>query len=392
MRQYQKIVIWTGIGISLVCSLTMIYLFVWHHREVSTDYQVSTEAVGQYGDFIGGVVGTVLSVLLLYFTFSLQREDSDNNAQIYQNQILNEEFFHLLDLYRDTLKRFVYRSEDEDVGEYHDGKDALVRFLEKMYIDYDANFRNAAKRREALNMYVGFYSEQYDVASIYFRTLFRICQVIDDSKCEESTKVGYAKILRAQLTHTELAFMRYNAMTSIGVNFRNYINKYNLMKHIQPLDLLEFKQWASHLSTSDKSKGNLTLISIKGAIKRIMKNSVQNNTVTFNDATKYLLIVESNQSHSEIKVTIKRKSNVVTPAINTMGWMDQLSKEQIEEIVYFFLYELFIISNFNMFNVRRDIKFGNEITEENEEEIITVSIEKKLRQSLRLSYNYYNQK
>ena len=107
----------------------MIYLFVWHHREVSTDYQVSTEAVGQYGDFIGGVVGTVLSVLLLYFTFSLQREDSDNNAQIYQNQILNEEFFHLLDLYRDTLKRFVYRSEDEDVGEYHDGKDALVRFL-----------------------------------------------------------------------------------------------------------------------------------------------------------------------------------------------------------------------------------------------------------------------
>ena len=123
-----------------------------------------------------------------------------------------------------------------------------------------------------------------------------------------------------------------------------------------------------------------------------MKNSVQNNTVTFNDATKYLLIVESNQSHSEIKVTIKRKSNVVTPAINTMGWMDQLSKEQIEEIVYFFLYELFIISNFNMFNVRRDIKFGNEITEENEEEIITVSIENKLRQSLRLSYNYYNQK
>ena len=40
--------------------------------------------------------------------------------------------------------------------------------------------------------------------------------------------------------------------------------------------------------------------------------------------------------------------------------MDQLSKEQIEEIVYFFLYELFIISNFNMFNVRRDIKFGND--------------------------------
>lgn len=392
MRKYQKIVIWIGIGISLVCSLTMIYLFVWHHREASTDYQVNTEAVGQYGDFIGGVVGTVLSILLLYFTFSLQREDSDNNAQIYQNQILNEEFFHLLDLYRDTLKRFVYKSEDDDGGEYYDGKDALTRILEKMYNDYNANCRNAAKRREALNMYISFYSDQYDVASIYFRTLFRICQVIDDSKCEEKTKVGYAKILRAQLTHTELALMRYNAMTSIGANFRAYINKYNLMKHIQPLDLLEFKQWALHLSTSDKSKGNITLISVKGAIKRIMKNMVYNNTVMFNDATKYLLIVESNEIHSEIKVTLKRKSNVVTPAINTMGWMDLLSKEQIEEIIYFFLYEFFIISNFNMFNIRRDIKFGNEIFEVNEEETIAVSIENKLGQPLQLSYNYYNQK
>lgn len=370
----------------------MIYLFIWYHHEPSTDYPVSTEAVGQYGDFIGGVIGTILSILLLYFTFSLQREDSDNNAKIYQNQILNEEFFNLLNLYRDTLKRFVYKNQDDDGGEYYEGKDALVRFLENMYSDYDVNHRNAAIRREALNLYLSFYSEHYDVASIYFRTLFRICQVIDDSKCDEQTKVVYAKILRAQLTHTELAFLRYNAMTPIGVNFRDYINKYNLTKHIQPLDLLEFKQWAIHLSSSDRSKGNLTLISVKGSIKRIIKKAAPTNEVVFNDANKYWLFVASNEAHSIIKVTIKRKRNIVTPAVNTMGWMDLLSKEQIEEILFHFLHELFVISNFNMFNVRRNIKFGNEITEENDVETIMVSIENKLNQPLKLSYNYYIRK
>ena len=83
MRKYQKVVIWIGIGVSFICSLVMIYLFLFHERPyVGVGYMLDTEAVGQYGDFMGGVVGTFLSVVLLFFTFSLQREDSDNNVQV----------------------------------------------------------------------------------------------------------------------------------------------------------------------------------------------------------------------------------------------------------------------------------------------------------------------
>lgn len=54
MRKYQKVVIWIGIGGSFICSLVMIYLFLFHERPyVGVGYMLDTEAVGQYGDFMG---------------------------------------------------------------------------------------------------------------------------------------------------------------------------------------------------------------------------------------------------------------------------------------------------------------------------------------------------
>lgn len=67
MKKYQKVVIWIGISISLLCSIAMMYLFVFHKRPyIGINYMLDTEAVGQYGDFMGGVVGTFLSVVLLF--------------------------------------------------------------------------------------------------------------------------------------------------------------------------------------------------------------------------------------------------------------------------------------------------------------------------------------
>lgn len=64
----------------------------FHERNVAIDEAVATDIVGQYGDFVGGVVGTILSIVLLYYTFGLQREDSKKNARIYELQQLNDKF------------------------------------------------------------------------------------------------------------------------------------------------------------------------------------------------------------------------------------------------------------------------------------------------------------
>lgn len=159
MKKYQKVVIWIGICISLLCSIAMMYLFVFHKRPyIGINYMLDTEAVGQYGDFMGGVVGTFLSVVLLFFTFSLQREDSDNNIQVYNNQQLNDEFFHLMDLYKDIVSQFHYIDLD-DIGEYHEGKHALKKYVEFLNAEYSENFSMAVRRKKAIALFQNFYSQ-----------------------------------------------------------------------------------------------------------------------------------------------------------------------------------------------------------------------------------------
>lgn len=51
-----KVIKWALI-ISAFLSGGMLYLFIFYERNVAIDEAVATDVVGQYGDFIGGVVG-----------------------------------------------------------------------------------------------------------------------------------------------------------------------------------------------------------------------------------------------------------------------------------------------------------------------------------------------
>lgn len=120
-----KVIKW-ALVISAILSGGMLYLFIFYERNVAIDEAVATDVVGQYGDFIGGVVGTILSIVLLYYTFGLQREDSKKNARIYELQQLNDKFFKLMEIYNEQLKHLVYKDDDET----YIGKEALHRYLQ----------------------------------------------------------------------------------------------------------------------------------------------------------------------------------------------------------------------------------------------------------------------
>lgn len=388
MRKYQKTIIGIGIIISLICSLVMIYLFLYHKRPfVGWDFMLDTEAVGQYGDFMGGVVGTFLSVVLLFFTFSLQREDSDNNVQVYNNQQLNDEFFHLMGLYKDIVSQFLYVDAD-GTGEYHEGKDALKKFVEILNIEFPTDLSMSVRRKKAITAFQNFYSQNNELLSIYFRTLYRICQIIDNSKCVDIKKVEYIKILRAQFTNAELFFLRYNAMNVFGVKFRDYINKYNLLKHVLPLSLLEFKEWHEHLNSTNFSKANYTLQSLK----RELRYNLEGRQEAFGgliSTKRYSVVINVNNLKSLVEITIVRDNNIAKNTESFYSWMDVFSAEDLEKLLFFFLYENFVISNFNSYNVRRWLKFNyNIISSADNKDIITVTVENKLNHPLILSYKY----
>lgn len=339
--------------VSFLISICMLYLFICHKKTAGWDYALATDEVGQYGDFVGGFIGTILSIVLLYFTLTLQREDSANNSKIYQNQQLNDEFFHLLEVYNRILQSF---SIDDEENHYI-GKIALHKNVEDLYDGFDAKTPISIRRKFAVFAYQDFYMREHDFAPVYFRTLYRICEIIDGNKnCDMEKKLEYMKILRAQLTDSELILLRYNAMTPLGHNFVQYINKYNLLKHIPIFLLLEYKGWRQQLkNTNAVFKLSNILQSLKGKMSDMLKDNGNGNFEKSSSLGKYQVGISCNNEKTKITLTLTRKVNVTIQEWDDFSLLDSLSHNSLTGLLRYYMKDCFVLNSFNRLNKRKDL-------------------------------------
>lgn len=366
-----NIIKWISI-ISLGISFFMLYLFMWHRKEnVGYDYPVATDEVGQYGDFVGGVIGTILSVVLLYLTLKLQREDSSNNSKIYKAQQLNDEFFHLLDMYHKILDTLSFNDDES----FYEGKIALHKNIEDMYGSFDSSISLPIRRKAAVSVYQDFYAKERDFAPVYFRTLYRICEIVDNADCEEKKKVEYIKILRAQLTDSELILMRYNAMTPLGYKFADYINKYNLLKHIPIFLLLEYKEWRRKLtSSSDVLKVSALLSSLRNEMSDLLKNRGGDYN-KYGSKGKYHIKIVCNVQRTKIELLLERKKNITFLPYDDFSPLDYLSHNELVSLLRYYMKDCFVLNSFNKLNPRKELRIDYEDSEISEIEIIKVWVE-----------------
>lgn len=341
--------------VSAILSIVVLYLFLFHKRNFSIEESVATDMVGQYGDFIGGVVGTILSIVLLYFTFGLQREDSKNNARIYELQQLNDKFFKLLEVYNEQLKHLVYKDIDDNT---YVGKEALHRYLQDLQEGFDETISYNVRRKRAVDAYFEFYANNRDFAPLYFRTLYRLLEETDKSpNSVYSEKIKYIKIIRSQFSDSELVFIRYNAMTVLGSNFATYINRYNLLKHLPPLEMLEFKEWKSKLTTQQANALNVILLNIKKGLVQML-NGLWVKTMK-STGNKYQIDFYHNMSMSTVSVSILRDSSKQLYPGDIYSCLDSFDNDSLESLMRYYMRELFVLINFNRLNVRKNIEFGH---------------------------------
>lgn len=340
--------------VSCLLSAIMLYLFLFHERNFTMDEAVATDVVGQYGDFVGGVVGTILSIVLLFYTFGLQREDSKKNARVYELQQLNDKFFKLMDIYDEQLKHLVYK--DEDIT--YNGKEALHRYLQDIQSGFDETIGYNLRRKRAVDAYFEFYANNRDFAPLYFRTLYRLFEEIDGSGDNiYDEKIKYIKIIRSQFSDSELFFMRYNAMTTMGGKFPQYINRYNLLKHLPPLELLEFKEWRCKLTTRQSNALNVILLNVKNGLVQML-NGLWVKTI-HSGVNKYQIDFYHNIDLSLVSVSIVRDASKQVSSGDIFSCLEVFDDNTLESLMRYYLKELFVVMNFNRLNVRKNIVFGH---------------------------------
>lgn len=267
--------------------------FIWALNEsnytlADSEHEVSISETGNVGDFVGGVVGTVLSfasVILLILTLTDQRD---------QNKLdrFGQTFYEMLHIHNDNVTSMKLKDVDNTTG--RDVFTKLVTDYEHIYDIVHGCFENirslvplSGKNKEEknailermqeyledkqktikLNMRIayGFFfygSEKFLLKSEtpaeneilehvknllvlgnnmvcshnvllghYYRHMFQMLKVVENASfLDEKEKYRYAKQLRAQLNDDEQVLLYYNSLSDIGKDWIDNLNQKNRKK------------------------------------------------------------------------------------------------------------------------------------------------------------------
>ena len=191
---------------------------------------------------------------------------------------------------------------------------------------------------KAREVYLDLYIENPRLAS-YFRLLYRICDFIDNAELKEEKKKDYLKFLRAQLTTSELFLLRYNAQIYEGENFKRYINKYNLLKHLPVFELLEFKSSWFFIGQDEGRRYEVSAFFDK--CRRVINslltnpNNEEENRIEFQGRSVTIECIDSG-----LKIEMKVDENSSTTSTTT------IDVDLLKQLLLYLLYEVFCYSNF----------------------------------------------
>lgn len=344
------------------------YIFKWQHiiHWFDNEYVVNHELLGTYGDFIGGVLGTIfalISILILIRTFNQQRAVTEKNKEQIENQRFNDLFFELLRLYQSEISELcgtiVRERGNEKITINYNNKDffdfekELLQRAFKPTTSYEENIRGA------INLYMLFYIKHRTKVAACFRTLYRIYDLLDNAKLKEKVKKNYLKIIRAQLTDSELFFIRYNGMTYYGDNFTKYINKYNILKHLPAFELLEFKDWWKDLNKTERMGINIVFHNSTRLLRKILLRKGANMAFKpFDEHSKYKFEIRTTSNY-EVKIILQIDYSNVNRTMEYRGF-EKFTEKKIQALLDCYLKEVFLYSNFDKFNNEEDLEFYSE--------------------------------
>jgi len=355
-----KFIVKNRIAISRILVLSGLLIIFWVvfrgffiEKFIDLNSSVNLDSAAKIGDFIGGIVGvifTLVGIVLLYETLSLQRKELKESRQVFEKQQFENTFFGLIKMYNDIVNSIHF---EDYIGQSFVGKDFFafkMDFLMNSFSHSDSIFRN---RKIAIDTYIQFYTENKKLLAHYFRTLYRIFKLIENSNFNNNEKMDYAKIVRAQLSEAELFFLNSNACTLEGENFGPLIVKYNLIKHLPLLERLEFREWNQTLTQSKVNSVNLVFQEITNYFKT--ESSPNEFYKTF---LKGKFAVKASRKPYVIILKIFINNNVQPSNFLQYGFgFDDFSNDELERLLKAYFVETFRNSNYRIIEENTGMKF-----------------------------------
>lgn len=252
--------------------LVVCFIFVLWVANLYFLGDLEPEHRGTFGDMFGGVnalfsglafAGVIYTILLQKEELREQRKElsltrrelEGQKLQMeLQNKTLNKQsfentFFQMLRLHNEIIQSI-------DIGRNNHitGRDCFQKF----YYSFQASYGETSKDKPAhiklpiiKEAYSKFYNEYEADLGHYFRSLYGLLKMIDNSNIHD--KKLYTNIVRSQLSTYELIMLFYNGLSNYGSEkLKPLIEKYTLLKHIQESKLYNNDTVTSYYEASAK--------------------------------------------------------------------------------------------------------------------------------------------
>jgi len=234
--------------------------------------KLSEEKVAQFGDFIGGVVGTIMSlagVILFYVALNEQRKDIKINQrslahqvdamnkqieeykgqkaelvitrEIYEKQyksIVAQQFeasyYSILRLFLELKKNPILKNNDESYFRN------LYQKIEIQAIEATI-LENQNLREKAISIYKECIGSPPDELLIYFKLFDNLLESIESAtEIDEKKKLGLIRVLTATLDDNEIIVLYYRYQSLKDNRLRSLTYKYELFKDLFLLNRIEY--------------------------------------------------------------------------------------------------------------------------------------------------------
>lgn len=373
---------WSIIFICILISGGILLLF-FLNREYGCEYPVDNGLFGTYGDFIGGVVGTIVafySAFLLVKT--LQSQENVNQSVIETNnqisiasgkelyntllEVFNNKFERFMTCYQNAIDNYVLEKNNEVLT----GRKAFEKIASE-FINNDFTNNNDYLRRtqSAISEYMDFYSNNRLYLAVHFRMLYLLTSLVSTSGLETNDKVLYAKLIRGQLSESEMTMLRYNCHSEYGVKMQKYCNEFNLIKHLPVMQLLEFKMHYNLLKSNvGENVKELVIgldtmfITLRKYAKMVLDKDSQRN-ITYNGGKRYSIVISVTEDRKKFTLELKKDSGAERRGSGRLSSaekaLDYYDSSQLEQLFRDYLSDLFYASNFYLYNGKENVRKGN---------------------------------
>lgn len=210
--------------------------FGWAFSDNKSDW-------ADFGKYLAGTVGPLFALLAfvgVIISIRNQNDRNQDNLDLSQRQATEGIIIKHIDFHHNICDKVKspLGGKSKVMREGRLAFDVLYnKHLKTYYLEISTKYPNMSEEDKINNAFTKLYDKYGYLFGFYFRNLFYLIKYIDDS--ENIDENHYAKLVRAQLSKSEIQLLMYNCLFDKGKPFKSLVTKYGLLNGIDEDDMIE---------------------------------------------------------------------------------------------------------------------------------------------------------